>query len=164
MTETCRRSEIFRNTEFPFKALPFIPVTIQFIPGSSRLRFHFITLAVFQFPPVTVKGISIGMADKLENILLYCFVIYNFAMHSVFMIFIRWIGMFRIVPSIRAHILMDFRIIFSNQLLCGLHISLQFIVIRFWSRFRGRLRSWFGVGLFSIRFITLFFWTRTYST
>ena len=89
MTETCRRSEIFRNTEFPFKALPFIPVTIQFIPGSSRLCFHFITLAVFQFPPVTVKGISIGMADKLENILLYRFVIYNFAMHSVFMIFIR---------------------------------------------------------------------------
>lgn len=44
---------------------------------------------VFQFPPVTVKGISIGMTDKLENILLYRFVIYNFAMHSVFMIFIR---------------------------------------------------------------------------
>ena len=56
---------------------------------------------------------------------------------------------------------MDFRIIFYNELLCGLHISLQFIVIRFWVWvrfwFRGRLRSWFGVGLFSIRFITFFF-------
>ena len=95
MTKACRRPKTFRDTEFPFKPLPFIPIPIQSTPFVICLRLHFIPLTIAQqATTVTIQRFLTRMINKSEGILLYFRIPDNFAMSTLPMILLGTIGMF----------------------------------------------------------------------